>query len=102
LPAPSQAALCRHGHHPEKGEPVFGKDHARTKNLPRQRADVMVVEKFGQLLAQAFILLALMAEYDGALEQNMLQVRWQPAPKIGGSRAKHEQITRGYIVDDLV
>ncbi len=62
----------------------------------------MVVEKFCQLLAQAFILLALMAEYDGALEQNMLQIWRQPAPKISGSRAEHEQITRGYIVDDLV
>ena len=76
--------------------------HALNENLPRQRADVMVVEKFGQLLAQAFILLALMAEYDGALEQTMLQIWRQPAPKIGGSRAEHEQITRGYIVDDLV
>jgi hypothetical protein len=62
----------------------------------------MVVEKFRQLLAQALVLFALMAEHDGALEQRVLQIVRQFAPKIGGGCAEHEQITGGNIVEDLI
>jgi hypothetical protein len=45
-----------------------------------QRARVMIVQKFRQLLAQALIALALMAEHDGVLEQYVLKILRQLAP----------------------
>jgi hypothetical protein len=62
----------------------------------------MVVQKFGQLLAQALVLFPLMTEHDGALEQRVLQLVRQFAPKIGSGRSEHEQITGSDIVDDLI
>ena len=59
----------------------------------------MVVQKFCQLLAQAFVALALMAEHDGALEQHVLQILRQLAPQIGGGRAENQKIAGGNIVD---
>jgi len=63
---------------------------------------MMIVQEFGQLLAQALVLLALMAEHDGALKQRILQIVRQLAPKIRGSRAEYEQITGSNIVDNLI
>jgi hypothetical protein len=42
------------------------------KRSARLRPLVVIVQEFGQLLAQAFIALALMAEQDGAFEQDVL------------------------------
>jgi len=66
------------------------------------RAGMMVVQEFGQLFAQAFVLLALMPEHYGALEQNVLEIRRQAAPQIGSGGAKHKQITGRNVVDDQV
>jgi hypothetical protein len=66
------------------------------------RAGMMIVQEFGQLLAQAFVLLALMPEHHGTLEQNVLEILRQLAPEIGGGGAKHKQITGWDVVDDLV
>jgi hypothetical protein len=66
------------------------------------RAGMMIVQEFGELLAQAFVLLALMPKQHGALEQAMLEILRQLAPQIGGGGAKHKQITGGNVVDDLV
>jgi hypothetical protein len=49
---------------------------------------VVVVQEFSQLLAQAFVALALVAENDGAFEQRMLQLLGQVAPEIGSRCAK--------------
>jgi hypothetical protein len=65
-------------------------------------AGMMIVQEFGQLLAQALVLLALMPEQYGALEQDMLEILRQVAPEIGGGGAKHKQIAGGNVVDDLV
>jgi hypothetical protein len=70
--------------------------------LSRQSSLVMVVEEFCQLLAQAFVLLALMTEYHGAFEQPVLQVLRQFTPQVCGCSAEHQEIARGQIVDDLV
>ena len=40
----------------------------------------MIVKEFGQLLAQALVLLALVTEHHGAFEQPMLLVLRQLAP----------------------
>lgn len=66
------------------------------------RAGMMIVQEFGELFAQTFVLLALMPEHHGALKKNVLKVLRQPAPEIGGSGAKHKQITGWNVVDDVV
>jgi len=58
----------------------------------------MIVEEFGQLLAQAFIALAFVAESDGPFEQGLLQLLWQSAPKVRGGRAEHKKVTVGVVV----
>jgi len=52
----------------------------------------MAVEEFGQLLAQAFVALTLVAEKDGSFEQRLLQFLEQMTPKIRGSRAENDEI----------
>ena len=59
---------------------------------------MMIVKKFGQLLAQAFVALGLVAENDGAFEQRMLKFLRQIAPEIRGSGSQDEKITRGGVV----
>jgi hypothetical protein len=59
---------------------------------------VMIVQEFGQLLAQAFILLAFMAEHHRALEQRVLQLLRQMAPEIGGRCSEHTEVTGGVFV----
>ena len=59
---------------------------------------VMIVEEFGQLLAQAFIPLAFVAEHDGLFEQGLLKLLRQIAPKVRGRRAKDEEVTLGVPV----
>ncbi|HMK70304.1 MAG TPA: hypothetical protein VK442_04955 [Xanthobacteraceae bacterium] len=61
-------------------------------------ARVVIVEEFGQLLAQAFIPLALMAEHDGPFEQGLLKLLRQIAPKVRDRRAKDEEVTLGVSV----
>src|SRR5580700_6726871 len=63
---------------------------------------MMVVQKFCQLLAQALVAFALMAEHYGALEQNMLQLRRQLAPQLCGGGAENHEIARGNVVADLI
>jgi hypothetical protein len=58
----------------------------------------MIVEEFGQLLAQAFVLLAFVAEHDGPFEQGLLKFLRQIAPKVRGRRAKDETVTLGVPV----
>jgi len=62
----------------------------------------MIVEEFCQLFAQTFVLLALVAEHYRMLEQLMLQLLRQFAPQVCGRGAEHQEITRRYVVDDLV
>ena len=62
----------------------------------------MVVEKLRELLAQALVLLALMTEQHGALEQLLLQILRQFAPQICGGSTEHEKIASGNVVDDLI
>jgi hypothetical protein len=59
------------------------------------RPRVPIVEELGQLLAQAFVALAVVAENDSAFEQGMLQFLRQSTPKLGGSRAENEKVTVG-------
>ncbi len=59
---------------------------------------VMIVEEFGQLLAQAFIPLGLVAENDGPFEQGLLKLLRQIAPKLRGRRAEDEKVTLGVAV----
>jgi hypothetical protein len=61
---------------------------------------MMIVQEFRQLLPQAFVTLAAMAEHDGALEQCVLEILRQFAPEIGGRRPENLKITVGAIVDD--
>jgi hypothetical protein len=61
-------------------------------------AGVMIVQEFGQLLAQALIALGLVAENDGPFEQGMLQFGRQAAPKVRGRRSEGEKETRGIVV----
>jgi hypothetical protein len=62
----------------------------------------MVVEKLRQLLAQALVLLALVAEQHGALEQLLLQLLRQFAPQIRGGGTEYEKIASGNVIDDLI
>lgn len=62
----------------------------------------MVVQKFRQLLAQAFVALALMSEHDGAFEQDVLQILRQLAPQIGGGGAENQKIAGGNVVDGVI
>jgi uncharacterized protein YaaW (UPF0174 family) len=62
----------------------------------------MIVEEFCQLFAQTFVLFALVAEHYRMLEQLMLQLLRQFAPQVCGRGAEHQEITRRYVVDDLV
>jgi len=59
---------------------------------------MMVVQEFGQLLAQAFITLAFVAENDRPFEQGLLKLLRQIAPKVRGRRAKDEEVTLGVPV----
>ena len=62
----------------------------------------MVVEKLRQLLAQALVLLALVTEQHGALEQLLLQIVRQFAPQIRRGGTEHEQIASGNVFVDLI
>jgi len=62
----------------------------------------MVVQEFCQLLAQAFVALALMAKHHGAFEQQVLPILRQFAPQIGGRGAENQKITGGNIIDDVI
>ena len=62
----------------------------------------MIVQKFRQLLAQAFVRLALMPKHDGAFEQCVLQVVRQLTPQIRGGCAESQKVAGGNIVDDLI
>ena len=68
----------------------------------RQRPLMMLMQKFSQLLAQAFVLLALMPKHHGPLEQCVLQLLRQLAPKIRRRGAEDEEIAGGDIVDDAI
>src|ERR1051326_7657865 len=58
----------------------------------------MIVQEFGQLLAQALVALGLMAEQHGAFEQDLLQLVRQMAPHVRGRRTEREKIARGVFV----
>jgi len=62
----------------------------------------MIVEEFCQLFAQTFVLFPLVAEHYRMLEQLMLQLLRQFTPQVCGGGAEHQEITRRYVVDDLV
>ncbi|HXX03129.1 MAG TPA: hypothetical protein VEJ37_02265 [Xanthobacteraceae bacterium] len=59
---------------------------------------MVIVEEFGQLLAQAFVALAPVAKYDGALEQGLLKFLRQMTPKFRGGRAEDEKVTVRLVV----
>jgi len=84
------------------GQPYVRFTHALTSGgLPLSRVVgpcVMIVEEFGQLLAQAFIPLAFVAEHDGPFEQGLLKLLRQIAPKVRDRRAKDEEVTLGVAV----
>jgi hypothetical protein len=63
---------------------------------------MMIVQKFCQLLAQALVAFALVAEDDGPLEQQVLKLLRQIAPEIGCGRAKDEKIAGGDIIGDMI
>jgi len=48
----------------------------------------MIVEEFGQLLAQILVALAFVAENDGPFEQGLLKLLRQVAPKVRGGRPR--------------
>jgi hypothetical protein len=58
----------------------------------------MIVQELGQLLAQALVALALMAEQNGAFEQCLLQLLRQVTPQLRGRGAEREKITGGIFV----
>jgi hypothetical protein len=58
----------------------------------------MIVQELGQLLAQAFIALAFVAQNDGAFEQGLLKLLRQIAPKVRGRSAEDEKVTLGVLV----
>jgi hypothetical protein len=68
------------------------------KHLVRVRPLVMIVQEFGQLLAQTFVAFALMAEQDSTLEQGLLQLLRQIAPQARDRCAEGEKIARGIFV----
>jgi hypothetical protein len=53
---------------------------------------MVIVEKLGQLLPQAFVAFALVTENDRAFEEGFLQFLGQMAPKVERGRAKNETI----------
>jgi hypothetical protein len=59
---------------------------------------MMIVQKFCQLLAQAFVALAFMTQRYRPLEQRVLHLVRQFAPEIGGRRAEDKKIARGVFV----
>ncbi len=58
----------------------------------------MIVEEFSELLAQAFIALALVAENDSPFEQGLLKLLRQIAPKVRGCGAEDKKVTLGFVV----
>src|SRR5262249_50731510 len=60
-------------------------------------AGVMVVQEFGQLLAQALVALAFVAEDDGSLEQIVLQPLGPLAPQVRGRGAQHPKEAIGVL-----
>jgi len=63
----------------------------------------MIVEEFGQLLAQAFIALAFVAENDGPFEQGLLQLLRQITPQVRGGCAEDEKVAiRVLVPGDLI
>jgi hypothetical protein len=63
---------------------------------------MVIVEEFGKLLAQAFVALAVVAENDGPLEQGVLKLLRQIAPKVSGCRSEDEKVTvRGIASDEI-
>src|ERR1700761_6608434 len=73
----------------------------RSASAP-QRAGVVLVEKLGQLLAQALVGFAVMVEPHRALEHRLLQILRQVAPEIGRGGAENQKITPGGVVDDPI
>jgi hypothetical protein len=73
-----------------------------SRQSARQRPFVVLMQEFSELLAQTFVLLALMTEHHGALEQRVLQLLRQFAPKIRSCGAEDEEIAGGDIVDDVI
>jgi hypothetical protein len=62
-------------------------------------ARVMIVQEFGQLLAQAFVALASMTEQDCPFEQRLLLLLRQLAPQIGSGRPKRKKKTAAVLVN---
>jgi hypothetical protein len=58
----------------------------------------MIVQKFRQLLAQAFVAFAFVAEHHRPFEQRVLQIMREFAPEIGRRRSEDKKITRGVFV----
>jgi hypothetical protein len=93
---PVKVCKLRRGHHKRRfaaGEAVHS---------TRQRPRMMIVQKFCQLLSQALVAFAFVAEDDGALEQQVLKLLRQIAPEIGRGRAKNEKMADGDIVRDMI
>ena len=59
---------------------------------------MMIVQKFCQLLAQAFVAFAFVAEHNRPFEQRVLQIMRKLAPEIGGRRSEDKKITCGIFV----
>jgi len=59
---------------------------------------MMVVQELGQLLAQAFVALGLVAEHDRPLEQSLLQRVRQITPQRRGRGTEYKKITAGIVV----
>jgi hypothetical protein len=64
----------------------------------RQRAGVVIVKEFSQLLAQTFVALALVPKNNGAFEQGVLQLLGQVAPEVGRGRAEDQKVSVGGFV----
>jgi hypothetical protein len=82
--------------------PTVTTSGALPQQSARQRPLMMLMQEFSQLLAQAFILFTLMTEYHGPLEQCVLQLLWQLAPKIRRRGAKNKEIAGGDIIDNAI
>jgi hypothetical protein len=58
----------------------------------------MVVQEFGQLLAQAFVALGFVAQHDGPLEQGVLQLVRQAAPQLRHGGTEDQEVSVGVCV----
>jgi hypothetical protein len=52
----------------------------------------MIVEEFGQLLAQTFVALAFVSENDRAFKERLLKLLRELTPQVHGSAAENKQI----------